>query len=113
MVISEFVRRGIEVYTAVGPYSVDLIAMVGGRSYAVQVKASCGDGPRLFRFRRCKNQLYPKGTVDLFAVVDIDSGSVALIRDMNLKSATVDFAALNPEWDFDNVVKELCEGGKG
>lgn len=109
--IAEFTRRGVEVYTAAGPYVSDLMIRVAGRTYSVQVKATEVGAPARFWLRRSKNRSYPSGEIDLFAVVEVSTGRVALLLHPNAESFTLDFDSLNPEWDFDNVVNRLREGG--
>lgn len=110
IVIAEFARRGIEVYTAAGPYVSDLVIRVADKTYMVQVKATEVGTQARFRFRRSKNKHYPDGAVDLLAVVSVSSGQVALVPPPE-DSIQVDFENLSHEWDFDNVVNKLRQGG--
>lgn len=111
IVIAEFARRGVEVYTAAGPYTSDLMIRVAGRTYSVQVKATEVGAPARFWLRRSKNRSYSDGEIDLFAVVEVSTGRVALLPHPENNTIVLDFDSLRPEWDFDNVINGLREGG--
>lgn len=111
IVIAEFARRGVEVYTAAGPYASDLVIRLAGRTYSVQVKAREVGASARFWFKRNMNKGYAEGEVDMFAAVDVSTGRVALLEHPPTGSMRLDFDNLRPEWDFDNVVNRLREGG--
>lgn len=111
LVASEFIKRGLEVYHPAASYPVDLLVLAGDKAYKIQVKTSCNGGKQQYRFRGTRNRAYPQGSIDYYAVVHLPTSRMALIPAGTSGSATVDFDQLNREWEFDRVIRDMCEGG--